>query len=381
MQSKNLKSHKYIIFAIDHYNSLGVARSLGEEGLQSILVSLKGRWPVTEKSKYVKEVYNVESHDEGLQILCDRFGNEEEDKLPFIITCDDVTMRYLDDRYEELKDKFIFFNAGRNGRITEYMDKFKILEIAKKHGFNILKTEMVERGVVPASLEYPIITKSISPVVGGWKSDVFICNSERELKMAYTKIKSPKVLIQKYINKKNEYCLDGFSINCGNSHITTIESTYNYLIPGYYSPYMTVKNFNNPEIESKLYSMLNEIGFEGIWCTEFLIDQDGTYYFTEVNFRNSTWSYASTEAGMNLVVGWIKATLDNEIDRKNLYKKIPDNFTAMVEPIDYQKRVVEGETELGEWLRDFKEVNCSFYYSKDDIKPFYEMMLNWKKLN
>ena len=29
---------------------------------------------------------------------------------------------------DEIKDKFIFFNANKNGRISEFMNKYRILE-------------------------------------------------------------------------------------------------------------------------------------------------------------------------------------------------------------------------------------------------------------
>ncbi len=142
---------------------------------------------------------------------------------------------------------------------------------------------------MPNDIVYPIITKSISPNVGG-KADVHICNNENELRTAYEKIKSPKVLIQKFI-EKNEYCLDGFAINQGKKIFMPTVSIYNYTIRGYYSPYMTVFPFSDEKMKASIVGMLSEIGFEGIFSLEFLIDADGTYYFTEVNFRHSTWSY------------------------------------------------------------------------------------------
>ena len=89
------------------------------------------------------------------------------------------------------------------------MNKDTILKLAQKHGLNTLKTHYVERGVIPEDLEYPVITKSMSPVAGGWKSDVHICYDREELEKAYESIKSSKVLLQKYIDKKNEYTLEG----------------------------------------------------------------------------------------------------------------------------------------------------------------------------
>lgn len=376
---QELHNHEFIVFAMDHYNPLGVVRSLGENGIHPIVIAEKSKTDISSHSKYTKEYIRVETVAEGYEVLLVRFGNYM-DNLPFLITCDDRTIEFLDRRYDEWKDKFIGFNAGAAGIISKYMDKFEILEAAKKYGLNTLNTLCVDKGVVPNNLEYPIITKSISPVIGGWKSDVHICCNEEELAAAYSKIKAPKVIIQKFIDKKNEYCIDGFCADKGNMMFNAIESTYNYLIPGYYSPYMTVKNFSKPEIGKALASLMREIGFEGIYSIEFLIDQDDNYYFSEINFRNSTWSYAATKAGMNLIVLWAEAMLSGEL-QKELAQPMEDGFMAMVEPIDYGKRVYTGKTEWGEWLRDFREAKCPFYYSKDDIEPFLHMCRNWEKMS
>ena len=374
---QQLYKHEFIIFAMDHYNPLGLARSLGEEGIESIVIAEKSKTDITSYCKYVKEYIRVETADDGYKVLMERFAGKYENK-PFLLTCDDRTIEFLDRRYDEWKDFFIGFNGGENGRISRYMDKFEILGLAKKHGLNVLETFCVDKGVVPEALEYPIITKSISPVVGGWKSDVHICHNEEELLVAYDKIKAPQVIIQKYIDKKNEYCIDGFCAAKGTVMFNAIESRYNYLIPGYYSPYMTVENFEQKEIGESLAAMMQEVQFEGIYSIEFLIDQDDTYYFSEINFRNSTWSYAATKAGMNLPMLWAKAMLSKKLE-KDPTKTIEDGFMAMVEPIDYAKRVPSGRVEWGEWLRDFRQAKCPFYYSEDDIEPFLYMCRNWEK--
>lgn len=371
-----IQNHKFIVFALDHYNPLGVIRSLGEAGISPIYIAEKHGEYFATKSKYLSECYEVEDAEEGYRILMEKFGNENKECLPFLITCDDKTTGYLDERYDELKDKFIFFNAGANGRIEQFMDKGEILECAKRHGLKVLETRVVNKGEIPQDLEYPIITKSISPNVGGWKSDVHICNSAEELKSAYEKIAAPTVLIQKYIEKINEYCLDGYCINKGKEMFHAIASKYNYLIPGYYSPYMTLMPLENDTIRTGIEGMMKEIGFEGIYSIEFLIDKDDNYWFLEINFRNSTWSYASTCAGMPLPVLWAKSTLNGKIDN-NDYKEIPQGFTAMVEPIDYAKRVKTGKIDIAQWMIDFKEAGCGFYYSKDDIEPWRFIIDNW----
>jgi D-aspartate ligase len=377
-----VKEELFIIFGMEHYNPLGVIRTLGEYAIHPIFIALKGRSLVSSKSKYISKNHFVDTIEEGYRVLVEEYAGVYKDtgKKPFLITTDDDVQSYLDWHYEDLKESFILFNAGEKERITQYMDKKAILDLAKRCGLKVLDTCVVDRGTVPEDIEYPIITKSISPIVGGWKSDVHICASPTELKEAFEKIKSPKVLLQKFIDKKNEYCLDGFSVDKGRQMFIGTASTYNYLLKGYYSPYMTAHKFENEEIETGLKKMFEEIGFEGIFSIEFLIDKDDTYYFSEVNFRNSTWSYIATTLGMPLPLLWAKAMVTKKIDA-DWYRDIPKNYTAMVEPIDYGKRVETGKIEKADWLIDFKTANCLFYLDREDPEPFREMVKNWKLLS
>lgn len=365
-----------IVFAIDHYNPLGMVRSLGEKGINPILIAEKGRATLASKSKYISKCHFVDTLEEGYELLLKEYGNEE--VKPFLLCCDDHTQGFLDERYEEIKDKFVFFNAGRNNGINKYMDKYEILMMAKECGIESAPTVRCKWGEIPEGLKYPVITKSISPNVGGWKSDVHICQSEEELRNAYNNIKAPEIIIQKYIEKKNELEYYGISINHGEEVMISIAANYLYLIPGYYSPYMNIFEPPFPELQEKIKLLFKKIGFEGIFSIEFVVDENDNKYFLEVNFRNATWSYSSTVAGMDLPYLWVKSMEEGHIPADA--KKPFDRFHAMVEPIDYGKRVDTGKATLAEWLGDFKEAKCTYYYNKDDIEPFNELRKDWDSL-
>ncbi len=368
----NIEGHLVIVMAIEHYNPLSVIRSLGRNGIEPIYIAIRGKGKIASSSRYVSLCHYADSVEEAYHLLLEKYGNEE--LPPFILCTDDKTISYLDQHYSEIKDRFIFFNAGADGKINKYMNKDEILRIAQRHGLNVLRTFYVKRGIIPVNMEYPVITKSMSPVAGGWKSDVHICYSEKELIDAYESIKSDMVLVQKYIDKKNEYTLEGFSINHGKEAYYSISVTYNYLIKGYYSPYLTAATADKEDINQKLTSMLQEIGFEGLFEIEFLIDQDDTLYFTEINFRNSPWSYPSAALGKPTPEMWMRSMLKEHIDyEKNI---VPEHFTAMIEPIDYAKRVKEGRISEAQWLYDFKNTDVTFYYDPDDPAPYFLMMEN-----
>lgn len=375
------KDHLCIVFAIEHYNPLGMIRSLGEAGVNPVYIAIKGKLKIASVSGYISQCHFVDSVEQGYEVLQREYGMvaEKTGLKPFVFFSDDRSIGFIDAHYNEMKDKFLFFNAGKQGRINEFMDKHNILELAKKHGLKVLEHQVCKRGELPEGIAYPVITKSISPNVGGWKSDVHICRNAEELKAAYERIKAHTVLVQHYIEKQNEYCMEGFAANKGKDVLLAIACTYDYLLPDYYSPYMTVRNMDNAQIRTALEGMLAEIGFEGIFEVEFLIAQDGTYYFSEINFRNAGWSYAATKAGMPLPVLWAQ-TQEQGYMAADVRKEIGDGFKAMIEPIDYAKRVKTGKMDLAEWMIAFKEAKCGYYYSTEDVEPWRVCIANWDRL-
>ncbi len=370
--------HLCIVFALEHYNPLNMIRAFGENGIMPVYVSVKRRYEVATRSKYISRLYRVDSVEAGYNLLMTEYGSEVEKtgKKPYIVFSDDKSVGFFDLHYEEWKDKFITYNAGRNGRINEFMDKYQIQQLAKKYGFNVLDSYVIGKNdPIPAGLWYPIITKDISPNSGSWKFDVYVCQNEQELKDAIQKIESPLIMIQHFVDKQNEMALEGYTINKGKDMQIITQMTWKYLIQGYYSPYHDVCMFKDKEMEAKLQSMFEEIGFEGIFEVEFLLDKDGTYYFMEINFRASAWNPTCKFAGMPLDYLWVKGMENGYIDPAD--RKDFEPFTSMSEVIDYGKRVESGMVSLAEWLRDFKEAKCVYIYDKIDRGPWDAVIENW----
>ena len=97
------------------------------------------------------------------------------------------------------------------GGVSKFLNKETIGELAIKHGLNFLQAIVVEKGTVPQKIQYPVITKAIDSTVGGWKNDMFICHNEQELTEAFQKIKSPIVMLQRYIVKKTSIAWKGLA--------------------------------------------------------------------------------------------------------------------------------------------------------------------------
>lgn len=368
-----LIKHKHVVFGADHYNSLGIVRTLGENKIPVEAIILNSPCRMISKSKFIDSVKYVDTPEEGYQYLLKRYGAEKE--KTYIYTSDDTITELLNINYSELSNKFFFYNAGAANRVAYYMNKNNILEAAQRAGLNTLPTVLTSKGELDHGIEYPIITKASDPLEYGWKNDMVICHSQEDLVNAYKKIKSNNVLIQHYINKKNEYCLEGFSYNKGTHIFISILSTYNYLLKDTYSPLMTVNNFKNDDLYNKLTKLFKEIQFEGIFEVEFLVDSDNNFYFSEINFRNSTWSYASTIAGMPLPIFWAESCLG--IIRKNYYNDIKEPFTAVVEFDDFRHRVKEKKYSFFRWYMDIRSCRCKYYIGRNDPKPFFAS-LSWR---
>jgi predicted ATP-grasp superfamily ATP-dependent carboligase len=130
-------------------------------------------------------------------------------------------------------------------------------------------------------------------------------------------------------------------------------------------------------MEKKLQAMFEEIGYEGVFEVEYLIDKDGTAYFLEINFRASCWNHTTNIADMAESFLWIKGMMNGSIDPAD--RKEFEPFTSMSEIIDYGKRVDSGKVTLAEWLRDFKEAKCTYYYHKDDMGPWEYVSDKWEQ--
>ena len=365
----DLRKYEFIVFGIEHYNHLGIIRSLGEEGIRPIAIIIKRGLAIASDSKYIKQLHLVDSIEEGFALLQNKYNHHDETHRAFLLTGADDTTSYLDRHYDELKDGFIFNQAGKNGRVSYFMNKGNINLLAKKHGFSVLDYKIMEKESSIDDLEYPVITKSIESIMGG-KKDVYICNSAIELKEAFGKIKSDPVLVQKYIHKKNELCLDGFSVNRGRDVLITIGTDYKYILDNSYSYYMNVFNYNNSGVIDTIRSMLTEIGYEGIFTVEFLVDNNDKLHFLEINLRNSGWSYASTCLGMNMPVLWCESMLEGRI-RENALTVIAPGTTAMADYNDFLLRPWKKKISFWKWYKEFKECDAVFLYNKSDKKPFF----------
>lgn len=363
--------NKCIVFGHEHQNSLGQVRTLGERGIRVIAVILKDNSKITSSSKYVSEKYFVNSVEQGYDLIIKKWSHEPQ--KPFIFTSDDIITSYLDQRYDEIKDKFYFNNCGQQGLITFYMNKTRMCKVASEHGFEVPKLFKLDQNADINEIQFPVITKANASLHENWKDDSCVCKSSQELMAAIKKHGKNDIIVQEYIEKDNELCLEGYSYNDGNDVFIPVGITFKYLVNGAYAHYLNVFNFHDEELAQKVKRLLSFFKYNGVFEVEFVKSKSGKLYFLEINFRNSCWGYVTQKVGMSTSYGWIMSILSKGVFSMPQIK-IKDGYTAMNEFSDFKIRVLGRMIGFREWSKEFKNCDCKYYYNGDDKKPFFHAL-------
>ncbi len=58
---EKLKDRKFIVFCVEHYNPLGIIRSLGEKGIYPIVIILNDNVKIASKSRYIFKLHSVDT--------------------------------------------------------------------------------------------------------------------------------------------------------------------------------------------------------------------------------------------------------------------------------------------------------------------------------
>ena len=372
----NILNHKFIILGSDHSNTLGQIRCLGEKGIRPIVIITEKKPFIINKSKYLGELHIVDNIHEGPRYVLEHYSNEK--YPPFIYTDRDDIMCVIDDYYDELKGKFIFWNAGEKGRIRKLINKEEQMVIAAKCGLNVIPTEHVKRGELPKKINYPIFTKATNSLNPFWKANAFICHNDEELKEAYKHMGVDEVLLQKYILRKDEAPIQGLSIDGGREVKLYARKSSHRFSPTGFGVYSSIIRFTDTAIESYIASMIRMIKYTGIFEVELIEDKNNVTYFLEINFRCTMSIHAYAEFGYNIPYLFALSTLEGNIPNNSYCKMEDRDYRMMMELEDLKESVLQGNVSLWKWLKDFIHADSYLYIDRNDMNPFYSLI--WHKI-
>ena len=375
-----MSDNKVVLIGNNNKNTLGKARSFGEAGYEPIVVWVGPRYNLVRFCKYVKESYDVKTPEQGINLILNKFSSPN--KKILLSAEGDGIVAAIDARYNELYDYFFFYNAGEKGRLSYYLEKENLCCLAEECGFDVPKTEMVSVGSMPTKVKYPIFTKAVDSFDISWKSSANICYNEDDLIRVYNNQKSDKILLQEYVVKKNEFMLEGLSVNGGKEVFLPIQGSF-YRIPnGAYGSFGFFEEYKSGDsLFEKLKLLLSKVHYSGIFEVEFIVGEDNSLYFLEVNFRDTMWNHAFTNMGVNLNAIWAKSEKEGCLCVENeTVISSPSSF--MNETVDFGRYVKTKQMSFFKWLKDFIACDTHMLWCKGDQKPFrrYLILILFRRL-
>lgn len=367
-------NNEVIVIGADHYNALGVIRSLGESGINPIFILISSkRICMSSYSKYIKKLVRIKSDDcsDVLSVLRDNFNNLE--YKPVIIPTGDPITSVLDKNYDELSKKFLIPNINdKENMIIKYMDKIYQEKLCRKYKINVaksffvnLQTNFNDISIFPTKV---IIKPEVSAY--GKKSDIIIANKKEKILDGLRKFKESgysEVLVQEYLDYDMEYAMMGISYK-GDVIIPGINSN-NYIFPSNRGNTSFAEMFPVSDFEfdiSKIKTMISEMNYTGLFEVE-TFKVGNKLYFNEMNFRNSANLYAYSGNNINYIYLYILLVTGNDISKEKI--KVDKHYNFCIEFL-HLGNVKENKIKL---FKCFKNIlnSTKLFYNKNDLKPFF----------
>lgn len=367
---KTLIENYAVVIGDWHFNSLGLIRSLGEEGVPVIYINLS-EGGYGESSRYTFKTYHSGEKEKEIVDALLTVIKENKGKSVIFTACDAAAFA-LDNHYEELKDKC--FLPGLKGKAEEYMNKENMCKAAKDAGFIVPETATVDFDESfkekVKNFGFPCILKPVLSVEGS-KSDIQICTNAEDLEKVYNFLSESeenysRILIQEFIDGKKKQMMEYGGCKVAGKPVQVygqLEKTREYPIDKGSTSYAVVKREITHFEKEVLDRMLENVGYEGLFDLEILLVDD-VPYFIEINFRNGAIAYAFTKAGFNIPYVWYNAVFGKDSREPEIKE------TVLMCERDDLNHVIDKNISLFKWFGDVRKTDVFMIYNKEDPQPF-----------
>lgn len=351
--------NKIIIIGGSHHNTYGLVRCFGEFGVKPDVILYGNPKSYILSSNFINMSHVTNDAKESLLLLKEKYTKA------IVIACTDEIASLMDEEYDNLHDRFSFFNCGSTGTLTYFMDKVVQTTIASSVGLKV--PQSVEGNPIEIKTEvlsYPCIIKPLESIHGG--KNIQICRNVAETTDALkTFDPESKVMIQQYIEKDYEMVVVGMSYN-NDVYIPAYIHKHRDTKGG--TTYSTVKPIDGLplEIVTSCKQLVMKMAYQGLFGIE-LLRKGGDFFFVEVNLRNDATTYAVAVAGCNLPLAYCK--LINNENATNILSRPIRQIDSMVEFKDVI-HVLKRNVSLFTWLMQKRESECRYFLCKEDPLPY-----------
>lgn len=361
-----------IVAGIDHYNALGMIRSLGETGIPVYFIVKTEGDTFVEHSKYITESFKITELTE-IDNIIRQISTIYSNTIVFPVT--DEMAIFFDSKMNGIYSNVIF--PGANGKLYQFMDKSFSKKKAMDAGL------LVPRGAIISMknekqewMEFPCILKPEQSIEGR-KCDIEIAYNNTELEKIiskYMELQYKNALVETYITGNEEYMIEimGERSDKGITLGPIIKKIREYPIKNGSTAYAELVE-HIPGLDMNLIKKyIDSTGYVGLFDVE-LKYADGSVYFIECNFRNGAPNNVLTKYGMNIPVLWINEMLNADIEIKHhrKFKKV------IVEQTDILN-AIKGAINPFIWIGQFCSAKKVFWDMKD-MQPclyYYASMIN-----
>lgn len=325
-------SPKVIIIGFNYGSILTMVRDLGRAGYDVYVLrvfrktpgflNILGKMAPERESIYVKDHRTciMDGKTENIRDAILDLRSPSSDDRPLLIPVDDFLVSAIDLHYDELKDYFVIPNVGdRSLGITELMDKDLQKRMAEKAGLDTLKSTIISLGgnglKIPEDTPYPCFIKP-NVSTRGSKLIMKKCLNREELLAALSSAHEGEgsVMAEEYKDIRNEYSMLGAvteegavisgvfrAVMRGNRERKGVAVTGEVLDPSGWEDLMEA---------SKTFT--ESTGYRGMFDLDFIEDENGKIFFTEMNFRAGASVHALTDEKNDLPAMFAGSILKGE---------------------------------------------------------------------
>lgn len=358
-----------IVIANNHYNALGVIRSLGENSIPIIVVFTTLDKTFVEKSRYINTSIHIDENEisliDAIRDIC-----KKEEKY-YIFPTTDFSSEVLDKHFCELPSSVI--SQHMEGHMNEAQDKLYVKSIAQQCGLFVPEGSVCDLNQIANFINkwshFPVIIKPLMSIEGN-KSDIVLandCSSLQEELITFMNKGYYRVLVEEYIGGNDEHMIEVMGY-CSVNHEPfiggIIQKIREFPIHNGSTAYARIKDEHTGLDIVAVKNLLRAFPYTGLYDIEFKF-ANGKAYFIECNFRNGAPAYALTQRGINLPYLWIMSY--DSINLNNFDKNYTKKEYFMCEQIDVIN-MFKHNVSFIKWIKQYHNSTKVFCQIKD-IKP------------
>jgi D-aspartate ligase len=303
-------------------SAYGVARGVGRHGVPVYALNDKLRDPLR-YSKYVRECFvypddpsqprayagDSVANEEVLCRLMLEWGARFQHK-PVLFATSDWFARFLSNRQDELKDRFLFHWVPP-ALFTTIVDKGTMVRFCEQTGIRVPRTHISrpedDMAQVARDFVYPLLIKPIHRYTAGFPVEtakVLVAKSAAEAEAFFAKYPQMKgaTLMQELIEGDDDQVFQYTALVNTQGQIAaqaTVRKLRQY--PAGYGSMCYGQTERNDVLAAEGRKLILALGYRGLGSLEFKYRQkDGGYYFIEMNTRLPWYNGLFADAGVNL---------------------------------------------------------------------------------